>query len=938
MFDRLARFQLAWKRFQPVASLVALALFQNACVTSAEPSHTVSRKANTGLAPKEGVSVVLDTTSFLSNPQPESRHTEPATQTQGLDLSYQENLLAGCVFDALEESRPDVRTVAPERIWKAAYPQLSDEVAPRGRASWTKLIADPDFKRRVEKLSVRYLVVVGIKETLDDTESYKDGGMHIDSSGAAIGGGYFGSARTTSLKMRATVFDLANARRAGTISSTSTGTHKSTVAWAFLIIIPVAVPVFTGDTPSHSATCDELGEAIARFLNADQDLYLAVRTGSLADVERLIGKGADVNARGDNNESALLLAAENGHSAVVELLTANGADVNAMNDKDETALHLAAANGYMAVAELLVANGANVNARDYRGVTALGVAVTAGHSPIAEFLIVNGADDGLHIASANGYVATVEMLLARGADVDEMDDDNQTPLYRASFAGHTEVATLLIAHGASVNAVGRQDQTALSRAVQAGELAMAELLIARGADVEYRDRHGYAPLESAVSNGDRDMADLLIENGADVDVLERQSDRLLDAAVRYKHHDTAELLLALGADPNAENEQGNRPLHLAVQSGDQDLARILLDYGAHIDAKNADRDSPLRAAVKARDERMAGMLIAGGAAINQPGVDGITLLHIAVVGDDKDMVGLLIANGAGINAMDDLGITPLHEATRASNEDIMALLMTSGADVNARSNRGQSPLDLAVHNHDEDTLLLLLSNGADPNAADNLRRTALHHASNGDDLASARLLINHGAEVDALDIHEKTPLRYAMGNNHEEIVSLLVANGADAAKAKSNAASRYSIAVFPLGGWGAAGRYGDIISTEIGDAARDAISETDPFDLRFSYYASSADNAADIPRTESIWTGARLETIDRSKIQSLGEKYELDAVLIYTLRVGSQTGPYTTIGSRIEARLFDIRSKQVIERTADVEQALTVTKELLSEFKSTRQR
>ena len=54
-------------------------------------------------------------------------------------------------------------------------------------------------------------------------------------------------------------------------------------------------------------------------------------------VEQLIAKGADVNAKNEDNNTALIVASINGHKDVVEQLIAKGADVNAKNNYNQTA-------------------------------------------------------------------------------------------------------------------------------------------------------------------------------------------------------------------------------------------------------------------------------------------------------------------------------------------------------------------------------------------------------------------------------------------------------------------------------------------------------------------------------------------------------------------------------------------------------------------------
>ena len=86
-----------------------------------------------------------------------------------------------------------------------------------------------------------------------------------------------------------------------------------------------------------------------------EELLSAVWDGDLAEVERLIEIGADVNAQDDYDMTALMWAANEGYTEIVELLIDAGADVNLQDEYGWTALMVAANTE---IRELLKAAGA----------------------------------------------------------------------------------------------------------------------------------------------------------------------------------------------------------------------------------------------------------------------------------------------------------------------------------------------------------------------------------------------------------------------------------------------------------------------------------------------------------------------------------------------------------------------------------------------------
>ena len=173
------------------------------------------------------------------------------------------------------------------------------------------------------------------------------------------------------------------------------------------------------------------------------DLVNAAIKGDLHRVEKLLSKGADVNARSSRGGTALFGASFNGHLDVVQLLLAKGADVNGATRSGSRPLAVASQQGHLGVVQLLLDKGAEVNAKDSDGLTAL------------------------YSASQAGQIEVVRVLLAKGADVNVKSNFGQTPLKGATIQGHTDVEALLVQAGARPDedrAVSTAEETAQSKA------------------------------------------------------------------------------------------------------------------------------------------------------------------------------------------------------------------------------------------------------------------------------------------------------------------------------------------------------------------------------------------------------------------------------------------------------------------------------------------
>ncbi|MHC4641498.1 MAG: ankyrin repeat domain-containing protein [Planctomycetota bacterium] len=123
----------------------------------------------------------------------------------------------------------------------------------------------------------------------------------------------------------------------------------------------------------------------------------------------------------------------------------------------------------------------------------------------------------LYQAATDGDIATVNMLISSGANVNEKTD-GYTPLHRAAERGHKNIVEILIAKGANVKAKGTGNLTPLHLAATWGKTEVAELLISKGADINAKDLDNRTPLWWAQAKRQNQMVELLKKNGAQITI------------------------------------------------------------------------------------------------------------------------------------------------------------------------------------------------------------------------------------------------------------------------------------------------------------------------------------------------------------------------------------------------------------------------------------
>ncbi len=127
--------------------------------------------------------------------------------------------------------------------------------------------------------------------------------------------------------------------------------------------------------------------------------------------------------------------------------------------KSSAVLALATKANFVAIVDLLVQAGVDINYQDEQGETALHVAARFGHDKCAKILL-DGTEDQkadteiaeytfgwtpLLIASVDGHLSIVELLVEAGADLEKPDLSGWTSKEHACLRGHRDIARKLAA-------------------------------------------------------------------------------------------------------------------------------------------------------------------------------------------------------------------------------------------------------------------------------------------------------------------------------------------------------------------------------------------------------------------------------------------------------------------------------------------------------------
>lgn len=304
----------------------------------------------------------------------------------------------------------------------------------------------------------------------------------------------------------------------------------------------------------------------------------------------------------------------------------------------------------------------------------------------------------LGAAAASGDIASMQLFLDRGADLEERGFVGLTPLCSAVSAGQHEAVRWLLAHGAHIEPAGVTT----------------------------------SPMRLALSKADCPMAALLLECGAP---LESTAWGAI-AAASLGRLDVLLWLLGLGLKldesyPGVGQLRG-RCLHNARKDGGD--ARLLPFLRGEIElepiakvppAQDYRRAQPPRATAEERESLLAealGLIRAAGAAAARwkatgPAAEKRELLLCFAAGMGQcEIVASLLDVGASPDAADDGTAPPLTRAASEAELEVVQLLLARGARPDWKDGKSWLPLASACLSGHTDVVQALLDAGANPRA------------------------------------------------------------------------------------------------------------------------------------------------------------------------------------------------------------------------------
>jgi ankyrin repeat protein len=491
----------------------------------------------------------------------------------------------------------------------------------------------------------------------------------------------------------------------------------------------------------------------------------------------------------DGAGALLRLAAGAGDAALVEALLDAGVNPLVADERANTPLHRAAAGGHVAICHALVAKGADKDVHNMQNQTAARAARNAKRHAVVRLFVPTLSDREF---TDEACMNTERLRAAATGDLATLartqDTGRMTALMVASRRKQlAAVAKLLASSNAStLNAQSAEGCTALYLAAEEGAEPIVQQLLTQGADAALAASDGGTPLMRASYFVHERCLLVLLEAKADPNKARSDGWTALTFAAQNGHERCALLLLRAKADPNMATSEGVTALMFAAESGHEQVALLLLEAKADPNKARSDGWTALMRAALNGHEQVALVLLEAKADPNKARSDGWTALIFAALNGHEQVALVLLEAKADPNKARSDGWTALMLAARNGHEQVALVLLKAKADPNKATSDGVTALMSAANNGHKQVALVLLEAKADPNQAQSDGWTALMCAAPNGHKQVALVLLEAKADPNMAKSDGVTALMFAAGGGHEQVALVLLEAKADPNMAKSD--------------------------------------------------------------------------------------------------------------------------------------------------------
>jgi len=190
--------------------------------------------------------------------------------------------------------------------------------------------------------------------------------------------------------------------------------------------------------------------------------------------------------------------------------------------------------------------------------------------------------------ASRGYKEFIELLVAKGADINETNSLNETALMLAAESGNLDLVKWLVEHGAEIDAINKNKETVFHYSVKSKNLTLVKWLVSKGTDIDSQNSDGETPLMLAIKDNSWDIVKFLGSKGVNINLKNSSGRSALLLTFVYAEKAAPEMvewLISKGADINVKDKNQGTVMVYAAFKAHLSTVKLLISIENDIIAK-----------------------------------------------------------------------------------------------------------------------------------------------------------------------------------------------------------------------------------------------------------------------------------------------------------------------------------------------------------------
>lgn len=198
----------------------------------------------------------------------------------------------------------------------------------------------------------------------------------------------------------------------------------------------------------------------------------------------------------------------------------------------------------------------------------------------------------LTISITKNRLEIMKYLVDKGANINQPNRFDQTPLYSAAWCQKFEMVKILIDKGARLDLCSKKGETPLCIASSVGDLEIVKCLIENGADFNFETKNGESPLWLAAAHNRFEVLKYLVSSEKtkgkiNLNQCDDHGNSVLLSCCYSPNLEIVQLLVQQkGINLNLQDTAKQTAIFLACSSGHFDLVKCLAEAGADLTLEN----------------------------------------------------------------------------------------------------------------------------------------------------------------------------------------------------------------------------------------------------------------------------------------------------------------------------------------------------------------